>query len=142
MNKTSVSFFSWGGLALFLSAVILGGGWILIRQWVAQPSHQAQVFLHSQPVGTIPLTDGVERWYHLDPDSGNFQEISGESLPAKGIAFHLFADGSVCFEESDCPDRLCVKKGKLSIAGEIAVCLPNGVVLQLEGEGDQPDIVV
>lgn len=36
-------------------------------------------------------------------------------------------------EESDCPDKTCVRTGVLSRAGERAVCLPNRTVLSLSG---------
>lgn len=38
-------------------------------------------------------------------------------------------------ENSQCPDKICVHTGKLTRAGEAAVCLPARVVLRLEGKG-------
>ena len=45
------------------------------------------------------------------------------------------------FLESDCPDRLCVKAGFLSRAGESAVCLPNRVSVRITGRGGTVDAV-
>lgn len=39
---------------------------------------------------------------------------------------------------STCPDQVCVRTGKLTKAGESALCLPAGVVLRLEGT-EEPD---
>ncbi len=36
------------------------------------------------------------------------------------------------FIESGCPDKICVKTGWISQPGEIAVCLPNKVIIKLE----------
>ncbi|MBQ8731759.1 MAG: NusG domain II-containing protein [Oscillospiraceae bacterium] len=142
MKKTPLPLFGRGGWILLGAILAIGGGWLALRQLTAPSSTRATVLLHSQPVGSIPLAGGAERWYHLDPDSGRLMETDSASAPEEGILFHLFSDGSVCFESSDCPDRLCVQKGRLSLAGDVAVCLPNGVVLRLEGEGDHPDVIV
>ncbi|WP_024834571.1 NusG domain II-containing protein [Ruminiclostridium josui] len=43
----------------------------------------------------------------------------------------------ICFLESDCPDKICVKTGWLSQPGEIAVCLPNKIIIKLEQDKNQ-----
>ncbi len=40
-------------------------------------------------------------------------------------------DGQVHFVNSPCPNKLCVHTGWLSQGGEVAVCLPNRVSLQI-----------
>lgn len=40
-------------------------------------------------------------------------------------------DGSVGFVASDCPDKVCVHSGFLSLRGQSAVCLPNRVVVRV-----------
>ncbi|HEX2925949.1 MAG TPA: NusG domain II-containing protein [Ruminiclostridium sp.] len=41
------------------------------------------------------------------------------------------------FLESGCPDKICVKAGWLSQPGEMAVCLPNKVMIKLERSKNQ-----
>ena len=43
----------------------------------------------------------------------------------------------ICFFESDCPDKICVRTGWLSHPGEIAVCLPNKIIIKLEQNRNQ-----
>lgn len=62
-------------------------------------------------------------------------------LPGECPAVLLFEPGSVCFEEAACPDKLCVRTGKLSRAGEAAVCLPAGITVRIEGDNRQIDAV-
>lgn len=38
-----------------------------------------------------------------------------------------------CIDSSDCPDKTCVKRGWLSVAGQTCVCLPNRTVLRMDG---------
>lgn len=47
--------------------------------------------------------------------------------------------GSVRVLEADCPDGICVSTGAVSAPGEVVACVPNGVVLRVEGSGDELD---
>ncbi len=44
-----------------------------------------------------------------------------------GQAFVIYAD---------CPDKLCQNAGKIHLAGERIVCLPNKLMIEVVGEGD------
>ena len=48
---------------------------------------------------------------------------------------------TVRFASSDCPDQVCVRTGTLTRAGQIAVCLPNRVVVRLVGAGQEVDAI-
>lgn len=63
-------------------------------------------------------------------------EISGES-----IQIILVENGRIRFEESDCPDKICVKTGWLSEKGDMAVCIPNSTLIKIEGQSDKVDVV-
>lgn len=47
----------------------------------------------------------------------------------------LASPDGVSFESSSCKDKACVKKGRITHSGEIAVCVPNRVVIKLVGGG-------
>ena len=49
------------------------------------------------------------------------------------VEVYVHANGAVVIS-SDCPDQTCVHTGELHHAGDTAVCLPNRVVVRLEGE--------
>ncbi len=49
--------------------------------------------------------------------------------------------GRARFLHADCPDQVCVKSGWLSLPGRPAACVPNGVLLVVEGES-QVDVVL
>ena len=38
--------------------------------------------------------------------------------------------------KSDCPDEIEIKQGKIKNAGEMLVCLPNRLVIKIEGESE------
>jgi hypothetical protein len=48
--------------------------------------------------------------------------------------------GAVGFVHSDCPDKICIHSGFLSVPGQSAVCLPNRVVVSVAADkGDSLD---
>lgn len=48
----------------------------------------------------------------------------------------VIEDGSVFVQSPSCPDGICEKTGKISRNNESIVCLPGGVVISVEGEGE------
>lgn len=44
------------------------------------------------------------------------------------------AGGGVRVLDADCPDKLEVKAGRIDSAGEMLVCLPNRMIVRIEGE--------
>ncbi|MBD3285019.1 NusG domain II-containing protein [candidate division WOR-3 bacterium] len=42
-------------------------------------------------------------------------------------------DGSVWVAQASCPRKLCVRQGKISRTGRSIVCLPNRIVITIEG---------
>lgn len=51
-------------------------------------------------------------------------------------------DGAIWFEEATCPQKTCVHMGRLTRAGQTAVCLENKVMIKLVGSEDGPDVVI
>ena len=43
-------------------------------------------------------------------------------------------------EDADCPDRLCVKQGRIKKVGESIVCLPHKVVIEIVGEKEEAGV--
>jgi hypothetical protein len=44
--------------------------------------------------------------------------------------------GLVWVEDSSCPDKVCIRTGKISKPGQSIVCLPNKTVITIEGQGE------
>lgn len=53
----------------------------------------------------------------------------------------VISDGSAYMEEADCPDRICVKTGRIRKNGETIVCLPHRVVVEIKGGGGDDAVV-
>ncbi|WP_343208398.1 NusG domain II-containing protein [Anaerolentibacter hominis] len=97
--------------ALFTGMIFLGKGWL-------GPGQEAVVYI-----------DGTEKGrYSLKEDR---REII---YSGTGENVLVIEAGEVYMESADCPDKLCVKQGKIKGDGQMLVCLPNKVIVQIEGE--------
>ncbi len=70
-----------------------------------------------------------------------FREIKVKSQPQVTIRIE---NGRARVIEAQCEDKLCVNCGWLDSNGDMAVCLPAGVVVSVEGNKksvDAPDVI-
>lgn len=51
-------------------------------------------------------------------------------------------NGKIRFLSAECPDQVCVNTGWIDRPGQIAVCLPAGVIIKIEGVQTDLDIIV
>lgn len=46
-------------------------------------------------------------------------------------------NGSVWIVNAPCPQKICMRMGKIHRAGEIIVCIPNRILIRIEGEDNR-----
>ena len=111
----------WGDLAVIACVLLLAGVSFFFLYVQASPGSMAVI---TTPEGTINLP--------LDTDA--CRVLTGKGGIEVTI---LVSEGKVRFEESACPDQICVNTGWLSRNGQSAACLPAGIAVRVEGgEGD------
>lgn len=49
----------------------------------------------------------------------------------------VIESGRVYMKHADCPDGLCKRQGEISRTGERIVCLPNRVIVEIIGSGEE-----
>jgi hypothetical protein len=49
----------------------------------------------------------------------------------EGNLLVVIENGQAFISESTCPDKTCVKSGKISLNGQVIICAPNGVMLRI-----------
>ena len=76
-------------------------------------------------VERVELTSETDRT--IDLDGHNVIVLSGRTAT---------------MQSADCRDQVCVRTGTLTRAGQVAVCLPNRVVLRITGETSEIDAIV
>lgn len=71
------------------------------------------------------------------------KNMVGKTIPIEtefGYNLIEIGDEKVRVIEADCPDQLDVKQGYISKTGEIIVCLPNRLVIEIKGLDDERDV--
>ncbi len=99
------------------------------------------VFFITKKEGNLVIVsvDGVEIERH------ELSETVDKEIEGVGGKNRLrIQNGEVWVEEADCPDKLCVKQGKISHTNESIVCLPHRVTVRVVGDADEntPDAIV
>ena len=46
-------------------------------------------------------------------------------------------NGQVWIDQADCPDKLCVKQGKISKNGQSIICLPHKLTILVQADSEQ-----
>jgi hypothetical protein len=91
--------------------------------WITTPASQLKIRLGNKVVGTYDLNQTRELHIH----------------GPKGEAIIFIQNGKARFKRSPCTNQYCVHQGWLSRAGQVAICLPNQISLQLIGEKNPYD---
>ena len=57
-----------------------------------------------------------------------------------GKSIIIIENEEAWFEHSDCENRVCVESGKISRPNQWAACLPNGIIIYIEGEEEKESL--
>lgn len=91
--------------------------WIFIIQFLGQDGTYATVSVSGEILYTLEL------------DKKQVLDIQG----ANNIKVRVVSgDGYIYVEQSECPDKICEQKGKISKTNENIVCLPAEVVIEVK----------
>ncbi len=92
----------------------------------SQGSATAVITVDGKDIRHIDLSENKDT-YTIDLENGVEIEVSGNSI---------------YFTSSDCKGKDCIACGKLSSAGDTAVCIPNKTIIKLTGKSNgTPDAV-
>ncbi len=111
----------------FLALMLL----FMSRYFITEKGTYAEIYHNSKLVKRIQLATAKEDSFSIlgEPD----------------VVFQIYADRSIAFIESDCPDKVCIRSGRLKYAGHFAACLPNKILLKIVSEdkdGEGPDLII
>ena len=109
------------GVVLALAAAIAA----VLALGVSGDQLYAEVWQDNELIERVELTESTDRT--IDLDGHNVIVLSGRTAR---------------MQSADCRDQVCVRTGTLTRAGQVAVCLPNRVVLRITGETSEIDAIV
>ena len=117
--------FKWRDALIIAAALLLAAAvFLLTLPKGADGRLFAEISRNGEVVASLPLDTDAE--YVVNGDYENVVTI---------------ADGSAFFSNSNCPNEDCVHTGRLTKAGQLAVCLPNGVTVRIVGEEADVDAI-
>lgn len=108
---------------LIIITSILMVGFLFQQLWTNTPASQLKIRQGDTIIGTYDLNQA--RVLHIHGPLGD-SHIS-------------IQQGKVRFKQSPCNNQYCVHQGWLSREGQVAICLPNQISLQLIGENKPYD---
>ena len=85
----------------------------------------AVVYINGEEVARYPLAADTEVTFNT-PDGSSFNTL-------------VIRDGKADVTDAGCPDRICVNMRSISFEGETITCLPNRLVVKIEG-GESPGV--
>ena len=69
-----------------------------------------------------------DKLYELDINKSQTMKINGDN----GIILEIKCEnGTIKVVSSECPDKICVKKGEISMSNENIVCLPAKIIITI-----------
>ena len=108
-----------GDLVLILALLFVGLFSFFAIRLTRGVGDTVLVTINGERVAEYPLSDDGE------------YSING------GSNILIISEGAAYMLEASCPDKLCVNQGKISMSGERIVCLPNKIMIEILGDGDE-----
>ncbi len=114
-------------LAAFLTVLALSCAGILLYGKIHAPKAMlARIYLRGELLAAVDLSAVTE------------PRLMTVTLPEGGSNTIRIVPGAIAVIEADCPDRLCVQCGYTDSPLRPVICLPHGLLIQLEAETDAP----
>jgi hypothetical protein len=107
----------------------LAGDWLILLIGLISVIWMFQQFWQTAPASQFKIRQGNHIVGIFDLNQNRELHIKG----ALGESLINIQDGKVRFKQSPCSNQYCVHQGWLSRAGQVAICLPNQISLQLLG---------
>lgn len=85
--------------------------------------------MFKQPSEVVVITVDGQEFGRYDLNSNQEIEINETNIL-------VIEDGLAYMKEAQCPDHLCIHQGEIDEGSESIICLPNKVIVTIEGSDD------
>lgn len=107
-------------IILILSILLIAAGSYGVNQYLnREPAAVAKIIVDAEVVKELPLDKDTEI------------VISGYGNGENTV---VVEDGCAYMKAASCPDKICMHQGRISESGEMIVCLPNLMIVRIEGD--------
>lgn len=104
---------------LLLIAVILAisAAGFAVNYFINQkPAIYLEVSVDGQVLQVLPLNQDTD--LIIEGVNGGFNHL-------------IVQNGSTWIDDASCPDKICIHQGHVSLTGQMIVCLPNRIIIQV-----------
>jgi hypothetical protein len=84
---------------------------------------EAVVCVNGQEIGRYALNQ-----------SGRYELNGGSNIL-------IIQDGEAYLEDANCPDKLCVRQGKIRLSGQVITCLPNRLTVTVYADNSEVELI-
>lgn len=114
-----------GDIIVILFVIIAGISWFAVTQMgKSKDAREIVIEVNSEIYKVIPMEANMEKQeIHIDLPEGKYIDIVAE-------------ESGAYVKDVICPDKICQKTGTINTVGQSIVCLPNRVVVYIEGESE------
>lgn len=77
----------------------------------------ARIQMDGEEIARLPLSEDTE--YSVGTQDGDYNLV-------------IVSDGKVSVTSANCPDKVCVRTGRIDSVGDSIVCLPHRLVITVE----------
>jgi len=113
------------GVVLLVAAALVLGAWIVVHH---THGSLAVIRVNGTVVATVDLTRHEPQTLHIQGTLGPMVIVAD-------------GGGSIQVAESTCPDQICVRTVPAHSPGDQIICVPNRMVITIEGKGTRIDAV-
>ncbi|MBP3703179.1 MAG: NusG domain II-containing protein [Lachnospiraceae bacterium] len=133
-----------------LTALLLTG--VVLTIIIYMPSHASgnyvQIRQNGKLIKEVPLSDNRKFLFYENHTMTDTLDPASTSATTKEnpspINVIVIENGEVFMQEADCPDKACVRQGKIRQSGEAIICLPHQLTVEIPadkaGENAEPEI--
>ena len=107
----------------------LAGDWLVIAGALLLVLAAFKLLWHNETAGKLVIRQGAQVFASYSLDQDRTLDIHGPL----GNSRVEIAHGKVRFSSAPCTNQYCVHHGWLNKVGQVAICLPNQVSLELMG---------
>jgi len=110
---------------IWIGIIVLALGGVLYYQQIdVKGQNKIEITVDGEVYDIIPLTRDME-------------DVSREVQGFIGTTYIEISGSRARVTYSDCPDKICVHSGWINKPGQMIVCLPNRVIVQMTSDMEQ-----
>lgn len=83
---------------------------------------------------TVVCVNGEEVARYSLAEEGRYELNGGSNIL-------IIRDGCAWLEDADCPDKLCVRQGKIELDGQCITCLPNKLTVTIYADNSEVELI-